>query len=44
MLEGGKRTATVAAVTRCTVATIPVADIDRDTLERLAEGHHREDS
>jgi CRP-like cAMP-binding protein len=43
VLEGGKRTATVAAVTRCTVATIPAAAVDRDALERLAEGHHRED-
>jgi hypothetical protein len=43
VLEGGKRTATVAAVTKCTVATIPAADVDRDALERLAEGHHRED-
>lgn len=42
-LEGGRRTATLTAVTPCRVAVAPVADVDPSALEELAEGHHRED-
>lgn len=43
MLEGGVRTSTLRAVTDCKVAVARDADIDRDVLARLADGHRRED-
>jgi len=43
MLEGGKRTATLKAVTRCTVARATADQVDREALVALAEGHRRED-
>ncbi len=43
VLEGGRRTATLAAVTPVRVAEAPADQIDRDALARLAEGHRRED-
>jgi hypothetical protein len=42
-LEGGRRTASLVAVTRCTVAVANAADIERDALEELATGHRNED-
>jgi hypothetical protein len=42
-LEGGRRTATLTAVTPCRVAAVPVDDVEPSALEALAEGHHRED-
>jgi len=41
-LEGGRRTATLRAVTACKIAVAPAASIDRDALIRLAAGHRRE--
>lgn len=38
LLEGGKRTATLSARTRCRVAVIPAELIDRQELEDLAAG------
>jgi hypothetical protein len=43
VLEGGRRTATLRAVTPCRVAEARGVDIDRDALAQVAEGHRRED-
>ena len=42
-LEGGRRTSTVTAVTRCRIAVAPVEAFDRDSLVDLSTGHHAED-
>lgn len=42
VLEGGVRTATLRAVTRCRVAVAPSGQIDRAALEALSGGHRRE--
>lgn len=39
---GGRRTATLRAVTDCKIAAAPLAGVDFDRLDRLAEGHRRE--
>ncbi len=44
VLEGGRRTATLTAVTAVSVAEADASGIDRDALARLAEGHRREES
>lgn len=44
LLEGGRRTATVRAVTPCRVATISGAELDPNMLSELAAGHRREDA
>lgn len=44
VLEGGRRTATLTAVTAVSVAEAGASGIDRDALARLAEGHRREES
>jgi CRP-like cAMP-binding protein len=44
ILEGGRRTATVRAATPCLVAVAARHQIDRESLARLAEYHHREDA
>jgi len=44
LLEGGKRTSTLRAVTPCRVAVAPEDKVDRDRLAALAENHRREDS
>ncbi|HLX77889.1 MAG TPA: cyclic nucleotide-binding domain-containing protein [Acidimicrobiales bacterium] len=43
ILEGGKRTSTVRAVTACKLATATAEDIDRDALVELSAGHRREE-
>jgi Cyclic nucleotide-binding domain len=43
VLEGGRRTATMRAVTGCRVASVPADRIDRDKLATLAGGHRREE-
>jgi Cyclic nucleotide-binding domain len=43
LLEDGRRTATVRAVTDCVIATAAKEQIDRDSLAGLAGQHHRED-
>jgi hypothetical protein len=43
LLEGGRRTATVQAVTNCNVAVAAADEIDEHVLRELAELHHRED-
>ena len=44
LIEGGRRTATLRAVTRCRVATIAGADLDPEMLARLAATHRREEA
>jgi hypothetical protein len=44
LLEGGRRTATLRAVTDCVIAIAAKDQIDRDSLASLAELHHREDT
>lgn len=43
VLEGGRRTATLRAVTNCVIAIAAKDQIDRGSLASLAEGHRRED-
>ena len=42
VLEGGRRTSTLTAATKCRVAAVPADRIDRDALEALRTGHRRE--
>jgi CRP-like cAMP-binding protein len=42
LLEGGKRTATLRAVTKCTVAVAAAENVNRAALEELAKTHRRE--
>jgi hypothetical protein len=42
-LEGGSRTATLAAVTKCRVAAVPAVQLDLSDLAELATGHRREE-
>jgi Cyclic nucleotide-binding domain len=42
VLEGGRRTATLRAVTRCRVGVIPAASVDRRAVEALAAARERE--
>jgi hypothetical protein len=44
LLEGGRRTATVRAVTPCRVATISGAELDPKMLSELAASHRREEA
>jgi hypothetical protein len=43
ILEGGKRTSTLRAVTTCRVAVAPADSIDREALVELSRGHRREE-
>ncbi|MDP9020328.1 MAG: cyclic nucleotide-binding domain-containing protein [Actinomycetota bacterium] len=43
LLEGGRRTATLRALTPCKVAVARDVDLDPEVLEALREGHRRED-
>jgi Cyclic nucleotide-binding domain len=43
LLEDGRRSATLRAVTDCVIAAAAKDQIDRVSLARLAETHHRED-
>jgi hypothetical protein len=42
VLEGGRRTSTVRALTKCKVAAVPADQIHREALVQLSEGHKRE--
>ena len=44
VLEGGKRTATLVAMTPVRVAVANAADLDRSALAELAGGHRREEN
>jgi len=43
LLEGGRRTATLRALTRCRVAVAEASQVDRGALEELSTGHRREE-
>jgi hypothetical protein len=43
LLEGGRRTATLIAATRCRFASINGSEIDPELLAELAAGHRREE-
>jgi CRP-like cAMP-binding protein len=43
VLEGGRRTATLVAVSACKVAEARKVDLDPAKLAALSEGHRRED-
>jgi hypothetical protein len=43
VLEGGRRTSTIRAVTACKVAVAEADRIDRDALAELSGGHRREE-
>jgi CRP-like cAMP-binding protein len=42
LLEGGRRTATLRALTACKVAAANGAEVAPEILSELAEGHRRE--
>jgi CRP-like cAMP-binding protein len=42
VLEGGRRTATLTALTDCTVAVADPGQVDRAALIAISEGHRRE--
>jgi hypothetical protein len=42
VLEGGVRTATLRAVTKCKVAAVDADHLDPDTLTEISKGHRRE--
>lgn len=44
VMEGGRRTATLRAVTDCRVAVAPGDAIDESALAELSQGHRREDA
>jgi len=44
LLEGGTRTATLRALTKCTVAVARADQVDRAALEELSQDHRREES
>ncbi len=44
ILESGRRTAALEAVTACTVAVADRHAVDRESLEELAKGHRQEES
>ncbi|HEX5510785.1 MAG TPA: cyclic nucleotide-binding domain-containing protein [Actinomycetales bacterium] len=44
MLESGRRTATLKAVTPCRLAVARLEDLDRTALEEISAGHRREDT
>jgi hypothetical protein len=43
LLEGGNRTSTLRAATKCRVARAPGDQVDREALIELSAGHRRED-
>jgi hypothetical protein len=44
VLEGGKRTSTLRAVSKCRVAAVRGDQLDRTALEELSQGHRREET
>jgi hypothetical protein len=43
LIEGGRRTSTLRATTKCKVAVAGGEQLDRDALAQLSEGHRREE-
>ena len=44
VLEGGVRTSTLRAVTKCRVAVARGDQLDRGALSKISQGHRREDA
>ena len=44
LIEGGKRTATLTAATKCRVAVLDASNVAPGVLDELAAGHKREDN
>jgi hypothetical protein len=44
VLEGGKRTSTLRAATKCRVAVARGDQLDRSALEQISQGHRREET
>jgi hypothetical protein len=44
VLEGGRRTSTLRAVTKCKVAVVPSDRVDPEALAELSKGHRREEA
>jgi hypothetical protein len=44
VLEGGVRTSTLRAVTKCRVAVARGDQLDREALLQVSRGHRREDA
>ena len=44
VIEGGRRTSTMRAVTPCKLAVVPGRDVDPAVLAELSAGHRREDA
>ena len=44
MLEGGLRTSTLRAVTKCRVAVARGDQLDPEALRQISEGHRHEDA
>jgi hypothetical protein len=44
VLEGGTRTSTLRAATKCRVAAVRGEQLDRSVLEQISQGHRREDA
>jgi CRP-like cAMP-binding protein len=44
VLEGGKRTATLVAVSACKVAEARKVELDLDKLAEVSHGHRREEA
>ena len=43
VLEGGERTSTLRAVTKCKVAAVPADKLDLDALSEISKTHRREE-
>jgi CRP-like cAMP-binding protein len=44
LLEGGKRTATLRAVTACRLAEVSAEQVSQEAMTELARGHRREET
>ena len=44
LLEGGRRTSTLRAITRCRLAVAPAESVDREALVKLSGAHRREET
>jgi CRP-like cAMP-binding protein len=44
VLEGGVRTSTLRAVTKCKVAAVPAERLDPEALTEISKSHRREET
>jgi hypothetical protein len=44
VLEGGLRTSTLRAVTKCKVAAVPADHLDPEALTEISKSHRREET